>query len=133
MYKLDVEKAEKPEIKLPTFIVSQNKQARQFQKNILFIDYKKASDCVDHNKLENSERDGNTRPPYLFPEKPICGSRSNSQNWTQNNGLAQNTEKSMSEEYVYCHPAYLTSVQSTSCEISDWMNYNLESRLPGEM
>ena len=39
----------------------------------------------------------------------------------------------MSEEYVYCHPAYLTSVQSTSCEISDWMNYNLESRLPGEM
>ena len=33
---------------------------------------------VDHNKLENSERDGNTRPPYLLPEKSVCRSRSNS-------------------------------------------------------
>ena len=41
------------------------KKAREFQKNIYFcfIDYAKAFDCVDHNKLENSERDGNTRPP----------------------------------------------------------------------
>ena len=43
-----------------------------------FIDYTKASDCVDHNKLENSSRDGNTRPPYLPPEKSVCKSRSNS-------------------------------------------------------
>ena len=40
-------------------------KAREFQKNICFIDYAKAFDCVDHNKLENSSRDGNTRPPYL--------------------------------------------------------------------
>ena len=55
-------------------------KAREFQKNFYFcfIDYAKAFDCVDHNKLENSERDGNTRPPYLPPEKPVCGSRSNS-------------------------------------------------------
>ena len=41
------------------------KKAIEFQKNIYFwfIDYAKAFDCVDHNKLENSERDGNTRPP----------------------------------------------------------------------
>ena len=47
-------------------------KARQFQKNIYFcfIDYAKAFDCVDHNKLENSERDGNTRPPDLPLEKP---------------------------------------------------------------
>ena len=40
------------------------KKAREFQKNIYFhfIDYAKAFDYVDHNKLENSERDGNTRP-----------------------------------------------------------------------
>ena len=40
------------------------KKAREFQKNIFFcfIDYAKAFDCVDHNKLENSERDGNIRP-----------------------------------------------------------------------
>ena len=41
-------------------------KAREFQKNIFcFIDYAKAFECVDHNKLENSERDGNTRPPDL--------------------------------------------------------------------
>ena len=34
---------------------------------------------------------------------------------------------------VYCHPAYLTSMQSISCEMPGWMNHNLESRLPGEM
>ena len=40
------------------------------------IDYAKVFDCVDHNKLENSERDGNTRPPDLPLEKPICRSGS---------------------------------------------------------
>ena len=55
-------------------------KAREFQKNIYFcfIEYAKAFDCVDQNKLENSERDGNTRPPDLPPEKPICRSGSNS-------------------------------------------------------
>ena len=55
------------------------KKAREFQKNIYFcfIDYAKAFDCVDHNKLENSERDGNTRPPDLPLEIPICRSGSN--------------------------------------------------------
>ena len=55
-------------------------KAREFQKNIYFcfIDYAKAFDCVDHNKLENSERDGNTRPPDLPLEKTICRSGSNS-------------------------------------------------------
>ena len=56
------------------------KKAREFQKNIYFcfIDYAKAFDCVDHNKLENSSRDGNTRPPDLPLEKPVCRSGSNS-------------------------------------------------------
>ena len=55
-------------------------KAREFQKNIYFcfIDYAKAFDCVDHNKLENSERDGNTRPPHLPLEKSVCRSGSNS-------------------------------------------------------
>ena len=55
-------------------------KAREFQKNIYFcfIDYAKDLDCVDHNKLENSERDGNTRPPDLPLEKPVCRSGSNS-------------------------------------------------------
>ena len=55
-------------------------KAREFQKNIYFcfINYAKAFDWVDHNKLENSERDGNARPPDLPLEKPICRSGSNS-------------------------------------------------------
>ena len=55
-------------------------KGREFQKDIFcFIDYAKAFDCVDHNKqtVENSERDGNTRSPYLPPEKSVWRSRSN--------------------------------------------------------
>ena len=56
------------------------KRAGEFQKNIYFcfIDYTKAFDGVDHNKLENSSRDGNTRQPDLPPEKSVCLSRSSS-------------------------------------------------------
>ena len=55
-------------------------KAREFQKNIYFcpIDYAKAFDCVDHNKLENSKGDGNTRASDLPLEKPGPRSGSNS-------------------------------------------------------
>ena len=55
-------------------------KAREFQNYIYFCftDYAKAFDCVDDNKLENSSRDGNTKPPDLSPEKCVCRSRSNS-------------------------------------------------------
>ena len=62
MFMLVLEKEKEPEIKLPTSVRSLKKQ--EFQKNIYFcfVDYAEAFDCVDHNKLENSERDGNTWP-----------------------------------------------------------------------
>ena len=55
-------------------------KAKVFQENIYFCftDYSKAFDCVDHNKLENSSRDWNTRPPDLPPEKSVYRSTSNS-------------------------------------------------------
>ena len=56
-------------------------KAREFQKNIYFcfIDYAKAFDCVDHNKVwKILRRDENTRPPYLPPVKLVWRSRSNS-------------------------------------------------------
>ena len=55
-------------------------KAREFQKNIYFcfLDYAKAFDYVHHNKLGNSERDGNTRPPDLPLEKYVYRSGSNS-------------------------------------------------------
>ena len=59
MFKLVLEKAEEPDIKLPTSSGSWKKQESS-RKDIYFcfIDYAKAFDCVDHNKLENSKRDG---------------------------------------------------------------------------
>ena len=55
-------------------------KAREFQENIYFcfIDYAKTFDCVDHNKLWEILRDGNTRPPDLPLEKPVCRPGSNS-------------------------------------------------------
>ena len=56
-------------------------KAREFQKKNIyycFIDCAKAFDRVDHSKLENSSRDGNTRPAYVSPEKHMYRSRSNS-------------------------------------------------------
>ena len=78
MFKLVLEKAEEPEIKLPTSAGSSKSQESSRNIYICFIDYAKAFEYVDHNKLENSERDGNTRPPDLPLEKPICRSGSNS-------------------------------------------------------
>ena len=50
--------------------------------------------------------------------------------------MEQQTGSKLGKEYVkvvYCHPAYLTYIQSTSCEIQGWMKHKLESRLPGEI
>ena len=68
MFKLVLERAEEPEIKLPTSAWLLKKQ--EFQKKIYFcfFDYAKAFDCVDHNKLWKILQDGNTRPPDLPPE-----------------------------------------------------------------
>ena len=72
------ENAEEPDIKLPTSVGSS--KSEEFQKNIYFcfIDYAKAFDCVDHKKLEYSERDENTRPLELPLQKSICRPGSNS-------------------------------------------------------
>ena len=82
--------------------------------------------------MENSERDGNTRPPDLPLEKFVCKSGSNSQNWKWN----PQTGSKLGKEYVkavYCHPNYLTYMQSTSLGMMGWMKHKLESRLPGEI
>ena len=50
--------------------------------------------------------------------------------------MEQQTDSKLGKEYikaVYCHPTYLTSMQSTSCEMPNWMKHKLESRLPGEI
>ena len=113
MAKLDLEKAEEQEIKWPTSAGSL--KAREFQKNIYFcfIDYTKAFDCMDHNKLwkilqEMGIQDHLTclwRNSYAGQEATVRTGHEKT-DWFQ-----------IGKEYikaVYCHPAYLTCIQSTS-------------------
>ena len=78
MFKLYLEKVEESDQIGNTHWIIE--KARECQKNIYFylIDYTKTIDYVDHKKLWKILRDGNIRPPYLPPEKPVCRSRSNS-------------------------------------------------------
>ena len=74
MSRLVLEKAEEPDQTANIWWII--KKAREFQKNtyFCFIDYTKAIDCVDHNKLwEILKRDGNTRPPYLSLKNMYAG------------------------------------------------------------
>ena len=85
----------------------------EFQKNICFIDYVKAFDCVDHNKLwKILKRDGNTRPPDLPLKKSMQVRKQQLEL-----DMEQQTGSKQEEKYVkavYFHPAYLTYMQSTS-------------------
>ena len=115
-------------------------KAREFQKNIYFcfIDYTKAFDCVDHNKLwkilqEMGIPDHLTcllRKLYAIQEETELDMEQLVPNWESS------TSRLLSVTCVwqqYCHPAYLISIPSTSCGILGWMKHKLESRLPGEV
>ena len=97
MLKLDLEKTEEPEIKLPTFTGSLKKQesSRKTSTSASVTTQNPSTVWITTN-LENSSRDGNTRPPDLPPKKSACSS----QNQTWNNGLVPNWERSMSRLYV---------------------------------
>ena len=77
MSKLDLEKEEELEIKLPTFAGLWKKQGN-FRKTCISVSSTmlKAFDCVDHDKLRKALREKGTQT-ILSPEKPVCGSRSN--------------------------------------------------------
>ena len=131
MYKVDLEKAEEPEIKLPISVGSSKKQ--EVQKNIYFcfIDYAKDFNCVDHNKLWKILQD------MGIPDHLTCLLRNlyADQEATELDMEQQTGSKVRKEcvKPVYCQPAYLTYVQSTSCEMLGWMKDKLESRLLGQI
>ena len=116
MLKLDLEKAEEPESKLPTSVGSSKKQ-RDFQKNIYFcfIDYAKAFDCVDHNKLWKILKE------MGIPDHLTCLLRNlyGDQKATEIDKEQQTSSKLGKEnaKVVHCHPAYLTYMQSTPCKM----------------
>ena len=132
MFKLDLEKAEEPEIKLPTSAGSSKNQ--EFQKNtyFCFTDYAKAFDCVDHNKLWKILQEMGI-PDHLTSSWEICMQVRKQQLELD---MEQQTGSKSRKEYikaVYCHPAYLIYMQSTSWETLGWKKHKLESRLPGEI
>ena len=98
-------------------------KAREFQKNIYFcfIDYSKVFDSVYHNKLWKILKEVGVPDNFSVPWE-ICM-------WVEK----QQLELDMYVKTMYCCPAYLTFVQSSSCKIPGWMNHKLESRLLGEM
>ena len=131
MFKLVLEKAEEPQIKLPTSAGSSKKQ--EFQKNIYFcfIDYAKAFDCVDHNKRKFWKR---WEYQTTWPASWETYMQVRKQQLELD--MEQQTGSKSGKEYVkavYCHPAYLTSLQNTSWEMLGWMKHELESRLLGEI
>ena len=117
MFMLDLEKAEEPEIKLPTSTGSW-KKARAFQKNIYFcfIDYTKAFDCVDHNKLwKILQQIGIPDCLTCFLRNLYAGheatvrTRHGATDWFQ---IGKGVHLA-----VYCRPAYLTYMLSASCKM----------------
>ena len=132
MFKMDLEKSEEPETKLPTSVGSY--KVRELQKSIYFcfIDYAQAFDFVDHNKLWKIVQEMD------IPDDLTCLLRNlyAGQEATVGTTHGQQTRSKMGKEYVkvvYCHAAYLTYMQSTSCEMLCWMKHKLESRLLGEI
>ena len=109
-----------------------NKKARELQKNICFIEYAKAFDCVDHNKLWKILKEMGIPDHLTCPLRNLYASQEATVR--TGHGTTQSGSKSGKEyKAVYCHPAYLTSMQSTSCEMLGWMKHKLESRLLGEI
>ena len=117
---------------LPTSVKSSKKQDNS-RKNLqfCFIDYSKAFDCVDHNELWKILQ------AMGISDHLTCLLRNLYVRKQQLElDMEQQTGSKLGKEYVkavYCHPAYLTSMQSISWEMLDWKKHKLESRLPGEI
>ena len=131
MFKLDLEKAEEPEIKLPTSVGSLKKQesSRKISTSALLTMPKLLTVWITTNWKILQEMG--------IPDHLTCLLRNlyGDQEATETD-VEQQTGSKLGNEYIkaeYCHPTYLTSMQSTSCEMLGWMKHKLESRLPGEI
>ena len=132
MFKLDLEKAEEPEIKLPTSVGSSQKQENSRKvstsASLTFLNPL----CGSQQVVENSSRDGNTRPLYLLPEKSVCRSRSNrtghgTTDWFQiGKGICQGCILSPWLFNLYAYAEYI--MQNAGVDEA-----KLESRLLGEI
>ena len=133
MFKLDLEKAEEPEIKLPTSVRASKKQesSRKTSTSALLTMAKPLTVWITTNcKKFWKKWEYQTTLPTSWE---ICMQVKKQQlelTMKQQTGSKSGKENIKT---VYCHPAYSTSMQSTSCEMPGWMKHKLESRLLGEL
>ena len=126
--KLGFEEAEEPEqITNICWIIE---KAREIQKNIdfCFTDYAKAFDCVDHENWKILKEMG-------IPDHFTCPLKNLYAGWEATElDMEQQTGAKLGKEYnkaVYCHPTYLTSMQSTLCETPGWKTHKPEQKFVG--
>ena len=131
MFKLDLEKAEESEIQLPTSAGSWKKQESSRKTSISALLTMPKPLCGTQQTVENSSREGNTRPPYLPPEKSVCRSEATvrtghgTTNWFQvGKGVHQSCILSPGLFNLYAE--YI--MRNAGLEEAQ-----LESRLPGEI
>ena len=132
MYKMDLEKAEEPEIKLPTFVGSYRKQGDSRKIPTFASLTMQKFLTVDNSKLWKIIKEIRI-PDHLIS---LLWHLYEVKKQQLELDMEQQTGSISGKEYfraVYCHPAYLTYMQSASCEMLGWMNHKLESRLPGEI
>ena len=133
MYKLDLEKAQEPEVKLPTSVGSWKKQgnSRKTSTSASLTSWKPLTVWITTNwgKFLKRQEYQSTLPASW----ETCMQVKKQQLETY---MGQWTDSKLGKEYVkaiYCHPACLTSMQRISCEMPGWMKHRLESRLQGEI
>ena len=112
-------------------------KAREFQKNIYFcfIDYPKAFDCVDHNKLwKTMNMPWRWAYQTTWPASWETCMQIRKQQLERE--MEQQTGSKLGKDYIkvlYCHPAYLTYMQNASWEMLGWRKHKLESRFLGKI
>ena len=131
MFKLVLEKAEESEIKLPTSTGSSKKQGNSRETYISALLTMSKTLTVDQNKLWKILKELRI-PDHLTLLRNLYAGQ---EQQLKLDMKLQTFSKSWKEyvKAVYCHPAYLTYMQSTSWEMLEWMKHKLESRFPGEI
>ena len=134
MFKLVLEKSEEPEIKLPTSSGSWKKQESSRKTSISAFWLCQSLWCVDHNKLWKVLREMG-KPDHLtcLLRNLYVGQETTVRTGHRTTNWFQIRKGSKYIKAVYCHPAYLTYMQSTSWETLGWNKQKLESRLLGEI
>ena len=130
MFKLVLEKAEEPEIKLPTSIESSQKEesSRKTSTSALLTMPKPLTVWIATNY-------GKFLKKWEYQSSLLRNLYAGQEATVRTGHVTQTGSKLVNEYYkdVYFQPAFLTFIQSTSCEMLDWMNHKLGSRLLGEI